>query len=113
MQASQASFCWRARFKKGAGLPFLSRRYFGPLPWSPVLQSKMTSGSQTDLITAWLPASARPRSFEGTGRQGSDLLTPGQKPTKVLKLLTPYLENRLSVACVQSFFRAIELFCLN
>ena len=52
-----------------------------------------------------VPASTRPRLFEGTGRQGSDLLTPGQKPTKLLKLLNPYLENRLSVACVQSFFR--------
>ena len=55
--------------------------------------------------SAWFPASTRPRSFEVTGRQGSDLLTPGQKPAKLLKLLNPYLENRLSVACVQSFFR--------
>ena len=46
---------------------------------------------------AWFPASTRPRSFEGTGRKGSDLLTPGQKPAKLL--------TRLSVACVQSFFR--------
>ena len=52
----------------------------------------------------WFPVSTRPRSFEGTGRQGSDLLTPGQKPAKLLKLLSPYLENRLSVACVQPFF---------
>ena len=54
---------------------------------------------------AWFPASTQPRSFEGTGRQGSDLLTPGQKPAKLLKLLNPHLESRLSVACVQSFFR--------
>ena len=54
---------------------------------------------------AWFPASTRPRSFEGIGLQGSDLLTPGQKPEKLLKLLNPYLENWLSVACVQSFFR--------
>ena len=53
---------------------------------------------------AWFPASTRPRSFEDTGRQGSDLLMPGQKPAKLLTLLNPYLENRLSVACVQSFF---------
>ena len=53
---------------------------------------------------AWFPASTRLRSFEGTGRQGSDVLTPGQKPAKLLKLLNLYLENRLSVACVQSFF---------
>ena len=32
--------------------------------------------------TAWFPASTRPRSFEGTGCKGSDLLTPGQKPAK-------------------------------
>ena len=56
-------------------------------------------------ILAWFLASTRPRWFEGTGRQGSDLLTPGQKPAKLLKHINPYLENRLSVACVQSFFR--------
>ena len=44
--------------------------------------------------SAWFSASTRPRSFEGTGRQGSDLLTPGQKPAKVLKLLNPDLGNR-------------------
>ena len=55
--------------------------------------------------SAWFPTSTRPRSFEGTGHQGSDLLTPGQKPAILLKLLNPYLENTLSVACVHSFFR--------
>ena len=30
-----------------AWLRFLSRCYFGPLPWSPVPKSKMTSGNQT------------------------------------------------------------------
>ena len=49
--------------------------------------------------------SARFTSLECTGRQVSDLLTPGQKPAKLLKLLNPYLENRLRVTCVQSFFR--------
>ena len=39
---------------------------------------------------AWFPASTRPRSFEGTGRHRSDLLTPGQKLAKLRKLLTPY-----------------------
>ena len=47
--------------------------------------------------SAWFPASTRPRSVEGTGRQGSDLLTPGQKPAKFLKFLNPYLENRFCV----------------
>ena len=42
--------------------------------------------------------------FEGTGRQGSDLLTPGQKPAKLLKVLNPYLENQLCLACVQLSF---------
>ena len=40
-------------------------------------------------FAAWFPASTRSRSFEGTARQGSDLLTPGQKPAKLLKLLNP------------------------
>ena len=61
--------------------------------------------SYTPYFSAWFPASTRPRSFEGTRRQGSDLLMPGQKPAKLFKLLNHYLENRLSVACVQSFFR--------
>ena len=56
------------------------------------------------LDPAWFPASTRPRSFESTGRHGSDLLSPGQKPAKLFKLLNSYLGNRLSVACVQSFF---------
>ena len=56
-------------------------------------------GSRVGRNSAWFPASTRPRSFEGTGRQGSDLLTPRKKPAKLLKLLNPYLENR-----VQSFF---------
>ena len=41
----------------------------------------------------------------GSGSQESDLLTPRHKPAKLLKLLNPYLENRLSVACVESLFR--------
>ena len=49
------------------------------------------------IIPAWFPGSTRPRPFEITGRQGSDLLTPGQKPAKLLKLLNPYLENRFCV----------------
>ena len=61
----------------------------------------LRSGSHS----AWFPASTRPRSFEGTGRQGGDLFTLGQQPAKLLKLLNPYLENRLSLACVQPFFR--------
>ena len=56
-------------------------------------------------MAPWFPASTRPRSLEGTGRQGSDLLTHGQKPVKFLKLLNPYFEKRLSVAYLQSFFR--------
>ena len=56
-------------------------------------------------MAAWFPASTRPSSIEGTGPQGSDSLTPGQKPAKFLKFLNPYLESQLSVDCVQSFFR--------
>ena len=46
-----------------------------------------------NFFPAGFPASTRPRSFEGTGRQGSCLLTPGQKPAKLLKLLNPQVTS--------------------
>ena len=40
-----------------------------------------------------VPASTRPRSFEGTGCQGSDLLTPGRKPAKFVDVILDRLHG--------------------
>ena len=55
---------------------------------------------------AWFPASTRPSSFEGTGRQESDSFVDAcTKTRETSQILSPYLESQLSVDCVQSFFR--------
>ena len=57
-----------------------SRMFLG----DPVVHSSFAVATQ--MGPAWFPASTRPRSFEGTGRQGSDLLTPGQKQAKISQI---------------------------
>ena len=54
------------------------------------LNVQLLNSNQTN-VAAWFPVSTQLRLFEGTGRHRSNLLTPGQKPAKLLKLLNPYL----------------------